>query len=595
MYIDLVEQIPDNDKRTLVNYIDKYGVKKSHFMGTSAFLQTWSHSKQKLYQLLGGKLIHSFSIEYNKSEREINADIENLASTHKFGYQYRRFINSLCAEDRIIDSKECFDLEDLSYASALRDTVSMGFKIKAPGKNKLLQISKGMKPIRAMQKVLDYFDATKELRDLFEDFRIKHSLIFNDAKIKSKAFISIHPLDFLTMSDNNSHWQSCMNWRDFGCYKLGTLEMMNSNMVFCCYLCADSPFVFDQENEEQGTWNNKRWRNLFYVTKDIAVAGKGYPFRNEDFDGLFLNEIKRLAKENCGWSYTFGPEYYNDMKHINSEFCFDRARDFIRTNQTTKHNIILDSNIMYNDFVADHQTKHICYRNKVKKTKVLQVSGKAQCLCCGDSLVDRQDDPDGYNDRFHNTETVLCESCSEDFYCEYCQHYNFTGKHYRLTRKSYNKEHNYQMCAECATKYLFVCPCCGEAYMPKGGSTYTFKETLGFYVLPDLNLSGVYTSGNYDGWNWHDDYRTIKRYRDGEPVDQSELNPLNIACCRNCIPKVREELGMKRATIRFGTLTYYTPVEVYYTNNEEAFIKYGKQKNIPEEKFDSGEIKSFIV
>ena len=211
-------------------------------------------------------------------------------------------------------------------------------------------------------------------------------------------------------------------------------------------------------------------------------------------------------------------------------------------------------------------------------------------------MVDRQDDPDGYNDRFHNTETVLCESCSEDFYCEHCQYYNFTGKHYCLTRKSYNKEHNYQMCTECATKYLFVCPCCGEAYMPKGGgSTYTFKETLGFYVLPDLNLSGVYTSGSYDCWNWHDDYRAIKRYRDGEFVNQSELQPLNIACCRNCISKVREELSMKKATIRFGTLNYYTPVEVYYTNNEEAFIKYGKQKNIPEEKFDSGEIKSFIV
>lgn len=588
MYIDLIEQIPDNDKATLVNYIDKYGVRKDYFIGTSDFLQTWSHSKQKLYKLLGGKLIHSFSIEYNKSKREINADIENLEGSHEFGRKYRSFINSLCLDKKIISSRDCYLLEDLTYASTLTDTISVGFKIKIPEKKKLLQISKGMKPIRAIQKVLDYFDVTKELRDLFEDFRIKHSLIFNDARIKSKAFISIHPLDFLTMSDNNSHWQSCMNWRDFGCYKLGTLEMMNSNMVFCCYLCSDSPFIFDQENKEQGTWNNKRWRNLFYVTKDIAVAGKGYPFRSEDFDNLFLNEIKKLAKENCGWSYTFGPEYYNDMKYINSEFCFDRARNFIRTNQTTKHNIILDSNIMYNDFVADHQTKHICYRNKVKKTKVLQVSGKAQCLCCGDSLVDRTTESDSYNDRFCNTENVVCNSCSKNFYCDCCGHYNFTDKHYNLTRKSYNKEHyNYKVCVDCATERLFICPCCGEVYVPNP------VDTLGFYVLPDLDLSNTYfNKEGYGGWRWLDNYCTIKKYRNGEYVDKEELKPLNISCCRNCIPKVRKELGMKKDTKKIG---FCTLGEIYWTNDEKAFTIYAKQENISEEKFDSGEIKSLVV
>ena len=61
----------------------------------------------------------------------------------------------------------------------------------------------------------------------FEDFRIAQSLVTNQANLKGYITLSIHPLDYMTMSDNNCGWDSCMSWQEEGCYRQGTVEMMN--------------------------------------------------------------------------------------------------------------------------------------------------------------------------------------------------------------------------------------------------------------------------------------------------------------------------------------------------------------------------------
>lgn len=87
--------------------------------------------------------------------------------------------------------------------------------------SKPLELKSDMKLMRMMAKIVDWFELDKEA---FEQFRILHSRVLNDRMINADIVLSIHPLDYLTMSDNACDWESCMNWYQGGDYRLGTVE-----------------------------------------------------------------------------------------------------------------------------------------------------------------------------------------------------------------------------------------------------------------------------------------------------------------------------------------------------------------------------------
>jgi hypothetical protein len=194
------------------------------------------------------------------------------------------------------------------FSNFISGQTAYGIKIKKPNAKKILQIQPGTKIIKAWGKVIDYFkdDYPFNLK-VFEEFKKKYAIIMTEKKITTTFCISIHPMDYITMSDNNSNWESCMNWMDKGCYHTGTIEMMNSNNVLCCYFLNPNKsnlFVFDKETIDEktgeliGVWNNKAWRQLFYITKDIIMGGKAYPYASKDITLTILDQIKVLAAEN---------------------------------------------------------------------------------------------------------------------------------------------------------------------------------------------------------------------------------------------------------------------------------------------------------
>lgn len=87
---------------------------------------------------------------------------------------------------------------------------------------------------------------------------------------------SVHPLDFLTLSENHSNWRSCHALD--GEYRAGNLSYMVDKSTFICYVRstakASTPNLPDSE-----VWNNKKWRMLIYMSDnwDFMVAGRQYP------------------------------------------------------------------------------------------------------------------------------------------------------------------------------------------------------------------------------------------------------------------------------------------------------------------------------
>lgn len=464
MYIDLIEQITEQDKQTMINYIDCFGVKKENFIGLNEWLQPWSHSNQKLYKLLGNKLIREFKFKYEKPEQVLRSEIIEKLMNSDFKTSYHKFYEDYIAANKLelIPEQKKFFNHLLDTKNFENDKIYYGIKYKTPTAKKMLQIQAGAKPLRAISRVIDYFKDIYTFKG-YDDFRVKHSLIMNDKVINGTICISIHPLDFMTMSDNASNWQSCMSWVYNGCYRVGTIEMMNSNNVVCAYLKnTSSPFVFTHPATEEvkGEWVNKAWRQLFYINKDIIMSGKAYPYIQEDITRFILNTLKDLAKENMNWNYEFGIEPYKDMIHVNSLYRMEKQREWIYAKSQVKNNIIWDTNGMYNDMLNDNTYPFLCYRNKVKHTKIYSASGKCNCLQCGGSVIEfDEDEMDYYNDRYRNVGAVLCRDCYDSYeVCDCCDSYSPV-----MNIHTIEVDNEYiGLCDRCINKRIKLCPCCGK-------------------------------------------------------------------------------------------------------------------------------------
>ena len=497
MSFNLYSVLPEQDKIVLTNYITEYGVEDKYFIGVKEWLKPWGVNKIKLYHLLGDRLIYSIPYEYNTPDNVIIQALEDLM----WDSYHRKFINTcidMIAEierNDLISSIKFTSLKQglFSPRSVFKNSLPETIKLDWDSEKKPVVLSKGMKVIKAILKLIKYItvdDSEKQRKMLanYEDFRLAHSRILNTKKITGDLCFSIHPMDFLTMSDNSYNWTSCMNWTDHegrnyatgGCYRVGSTEMMFSNCVICCYLKTKEAYWFmpDKREEEDYMWNNKKWRQLFYVTKDIIIGGKSYPYENEEITIKVLEELRKLALENLKWSYSFGPEEYFDMKGIYGEDGFDLARVKNNNKEIYKTgNILFATRGMYNDMVNDHSRKFICVRNKVHSNKIINISGKSHCLCCNSEVIYEADYPEEYNNRYENTGSVICYSCKDKYFtCSNCgESYTYKPNFLKLGDKQY--------CGYCQN-HMKKCP------SGNGEMLFTYNMTDNSYVRAESLVVG---------------------------------------------------------------------------------------------------------
>ena len=302
-------------------------------------------------------------------------------------------------------------------------------------------IKNGMKTLRTIQRLLKLTHYPH--MDLFEEWRNAVNCISIGNEIRAKLVLSIHPIDFMSMSDNTCNWSSCMSWGKSGCYRSGTLEMMNSNVAIIAYLEAPQTFTLDISENESYIVPNKSWRSLFYVHKNILLNGKAYPYHNEELTFEVLNMLKDLVKENLNWNYQFGIQEYQDMVHLDGNYY---VRDFFDVDYDKKQNhhcIFVYTNAMYNDIIESHTPTYFCYRNWVPKSIKLCLSGPPTCICCGDIMM-RRDEIYEYEDLGDN---LICGDCNDARRCTKCGEI-----HYHL---KYHTEFGRFCSDECCNDYFY--------------------------------------------------------------------------------------------------------------------------------------------
>lgn len=417
-------------------------------------LSTWNKNKKTLFRAFGKQLRISFPIQEKVNSSYRNSKWRSLYSPFliytmedlRFFTPDPRnhvFINSLgqWLKDIYLDKMPLSYLRDITeytkycYIENGKTMTNKSFMYK----DKPLKIPAGTKIMRAIRKVLEYFEFP--YMDSFNQWRDDISVINTDKEINAELVFSIHPIDFMTMSDNKCGWTSCMSWIDDGGYSTGTIEMLNSNLAVVVYLQSPQQFIYNNLNIP-----NKSWRTLVFVHKDILLVGKHYPYQSEILAKIILDKLQEIVKKNLGWKYQYKKQLYKDMI-----YSYDNT--YIREYFTRMggHKIYTYTGIMYHDILEDHSTDYWCCRNWVPKSLYLNLSGPATCFCCG-KLIDKNHDYDiACNIKY-------CEECEKKYKCCGCG--LVSEKHAKdrvlFMEKTYWSEFRSCGCIDCCIdKYLW--------------------------------------------------------------------------------------------------------------------------------------------
>lgn len=464
--MEVFDALTPEDKETIKDYISIYaGAEVANLHIT---LNEWNKNKKTLYKALGHNLRVKIPIEMEKTD--VDFDKELFEVYHQIFPPYRqsyaaynsaieraenkvKLNEKLCLVDDLIlflqklrdNRKICFD--DIVCVGWLfnYDNIRYGYIKDLPRftvnkycfkfDNREMTIEPGQKIIKTIQKVLNFYGYDMS-NGLFEEFRNKVSNITTSSNIKSNLVLSIHPIDYMTMSDNNCGWSSCMSWKNNGMYSDGIIEMMNSNMIIVAYLESDNPFVVNNH-----IIPNKSWRTLLYVHKNILVAGKSYPYHNSELDKKVLEELYKLVNKNLKWDYKYKEQEYKDLYSY-----LPNEEDQINNLWVSKKQIVIvTGHAMYNDLLEDKDSVYFCYRNIPKKGMVLNASGKNTCLVCG-------------LQHYGTTSEKICNSCKENYRCCNCGNVDSSKKHFEISVANDNnyRVHRERICEHCIDDYRWI-------------------------------------------------------------------------------------------------------------------------------------------
>lgn len=425
----LYSQLTEKDKNLIEYYITHYSNESN---GTRAvtlkaplenILREWNSSKENLYRAFGNNFIVSRNIEiehcddsffarfranpiYEKFLHKLSFKLAEKFNTEVYNFDLVDGLRDSTVYNMISRLIDPYDSESFSK-NKVRENAYRGhtLKIKSNVTGKTYTFVEGEKLMKAIKRIVDMVE-DEWCTEHFEEFRIHHSLVLNEKKFKGELCLSIHPLDFMTMSHNDSGWRSCMYWDNDGCYKAGTVEMMNSPNVVVAYLKSSK----DMEIGDGNYWNNKKWRCLFIVEDDIIFSVKSYPYQNESLYDTAGRTIAETINNAMGKEiYNFQTIDYKDYDFYYEDECYIPTATRIVTR--------FEADKMYNDIVEwDGSHWSITndgllpkVENKDKPCVEIDYSGTSTCVLCGCY---------NYNDDEHN---LFCDGCLDDYKrCDYC-------------------------------------------------------------------------------------------------------------------------------------------------------------------------------
>ena len=456
-------------------------------------LEPWYEAKKGyLLNLFGDKLILEFDLlpdtpDFGKGQFEqdlysmiiyspflsrVNAALHDgfisSATVKNQGQLSSRFLYYLLSDRPAWQKNKCGECQ--SYA--VSDTV-VTFS-----NGKILKFNRETKMTTVAAAIAEAFD----LKEEYEKFRLEHSMIVQEYKTPAKVCFSIHPLDYLTISDNNSNWSSCLSITNEGSYRGGVSELLSSECAVVCYIKSSSKKVLMQGDFK---WNSKFWRQILVLDPNFIGSLIAYP--NECVP--LTKQILKIAKDL--WAPDFPDHLYN-RKSDDEDFYSSVPGDTTIPDRLPSY-VSMYTNLLYNDFhrSTSYQSFY-CYASsqmfKENCSLDIELSGVTSCLICGRV---------GDEDQFPHEDCLVCRTCIEGPLNQECL---ICGKEMRTTNTFFD-EGGDSYCESCYLNNYARCWSCGcEIPLNRGNShdiNYMYGSTCSSYFI-ERNLCQHCLDNRYD-------------------------------------------------------------------------------------------------
>lgn len=378
-------------------------------------MQDWWLSKQNFINVFGGPIVRM---------------PEKITITLTEESKSRKFDNMVDSLSKVVDIDNTAD-NGVTFEDFLLENEAGFFENRVVHPYPEIKINKNMKLLKCFKYFLPSFTVTRTAQDLASRF-------IQDTKIEGYLYFSVHPIDFLLMSENNSSWRSCHSLD--GDYRSGNLSYMMDHTTFVAYLAGEEPepFLCLPDGKK---WLNKKWRMLVHTDnfENVVYYNRQYPFDSDILEGKVNEFINTFCDKNKfripnhngfstirinGWSEALKLDY-NYL--LGGEDCIYDTRDIIDESDFLGYCDLIHSPF-YNPVTSIKKeneydklletslpNKKKLWDEKFKQIYSIKVGEKVPCVRCGKHYIKR-------NDSFLCDECIATEDADEDYFlvCETC-------------------------------------------------------------------------------------------------------------------------------------------------------------------------------
>ena len=459
--------LTNQDIEIMDNYNEMYG---SHANKVPAhIIKHWTDAKDHhLFRLFGDKLIYEKEITYgacaNDQEVELakNEDYKAFKSdiVTKYCLQIGGMPQALLEH---CDEAMSWSVNNLIH-TLLAPTALVANRVSAFGvytlNNKNFKVEQGAKTLRILRKLLVALDYDN--MPLFEKVQTAVSIAI-DRKVEKKGTlcVSIHPMDYFTMSDNEHDWDSCMSWRNDGGHREGTIACLGGQDCVVAYIKST-------KDSEDYNWNSKKWRQLIAIKEDCIITNRHYPAYREDVQKEVVSMLRTIAKRNMGWEY--------ETEH----------RERLGPD-------LLLTGVMYNDFYnSDAQAQIFNKLGCVNEPVQIALASNGCCMDCGNEMEE-------------GTGDVVCYKCRGFQWCYYCESYE--------CGEFYTDADGDSICECCIENHFLWCEECEE---------YHHKDNILYLEAEDMHVCSTCIENHYQQCdNCGEFHRANEWYEEGKTICKS--------------------------------------------------------------------------
>ena len=329
------------------------------------------------------------------------------------------------------------------------------------------EIPKGMKLVKAFK----YFEKDKSILTQIQNMASQY---IQENCMSGTLCFSVHPLDFLSSSENTYNWRSCHALD--GEYRAGNLSYMLDETTFMVYLkgADDINLPAFPSNVK---WNSKKWRMLIHTSRDddLMFAGRQYPFASKSGIDTVLNIYNNLILKDYNKDSLFW-----DFGHKYEKWCADYVDSYVPydASDNSYSQFLATKYLIYNSRLLDIEKAMIegyhamnfndvlgssCYRYpyyaildpyKYRSSwhGPIIVGEEVRCLHCGQGVVE-------------NPDTMRCHECEMKFGTEINEVYDTCsccGARIYIEDSAMVGEE--LVCDYCLTHNTFTCADCKEVF-----------------------------------------------------------------------------------------------------------------------------------